>query len=78
MSIQKIVSQLDSSLGKDERLRVLVIGSHEGVAETIRTLHKLRYAEVAAWSSILPVPNSTEFMSILTRVRTTSEEARSR
>jgi hypothetical protein len=69
LNIQEIVSQLDSRLGKGERLRVIVIGSHEGVAETIRTLHVLRYAEVAAWSSILPMPNSTEFMSILTRVR---------
>jgi hypothetical protein len=36
---------------------VLVIGSREGVTETIQQLHVLRYAEVAAWSPILPVPN---------------------
>lgn len=70
LSIQEIVSSLEhyrSSNG--ERLRVLVIGSREGITETMHQLHVLGYAEFAAWSPILPVPNSSEVMSILTKYR---------
>ena len=67
MSIQEIVSSLDSTSENRDRLRVLVIGTPERVTETIHTLEKLRYAEVRSWSPLLPVPNSTEVMSILTR-----------
>ena len=72
MSIQEIVNTLDNATDRGERLRVLIIGSEEGVTETIHTLEKLRYAEVRSWSPILPVPNSTEVMSILTRWRSPS------
>jgi hypothetical protein len=50
-----------------EPLKILVIGSRRGVVGTIRTLHRLRFAEVGEWSPLLPAPNPGEVMSILTR-----------
>lgn len=50
-----------------ESLRILIIGSRQGVTNTIQTLHRLRFAEVREWSPLLPAPNSGEVMSILTR-----------
>lgn len=52
-----------------ERLRVLIIGSRDGVIETIHDLHGRSFAEVGAWSPLLPAPSSGEVMSILTRDR---------
>jgi hypothetical protein len=52
-----------------EKVRLLVIGSAEGVTEVIHTLHALGYAEPRAWSRILPIPDEGAFMSILTRHR---------
>ena len=69
MNIQEIVSSSEQRSHEKERLRLLVIGTPEGVTETIQTLEKLRYAEVRSWSPLLPVPNSDEVMSILTRWR---------
>lgn len=52
-----------------ERLRVLIIGSRDGVIETIHDLYRKDFAEVSAWSPLLPAPSSGEVMSILTRDR---------
>ena len=52
-----------------ERVRVLVIGSRDGVTQTIHTLYRLGFADVGAWSPVLPAPNSENVMSILTRPR---------
>jgi hypothetical protein len=52
-----------------EKVRLLVIGSPEGVMEVMHTLHALGYAEVNAWSPTVPIPNEPAFMSILTRHR---------
>jgi hypothetical protein len=60
---------LSASVPEGETVRLLVIGSAEGVMETMHTLHALGYAEVRAWSPIQPVPDEPEFMSILTRHR---------
>jgi hypothetical protein len=68
-SVQGLLSGLENETANSDRLRLLAIGSREGVIETIHTLHVLGYAEVGAWSPVLPVPNSTEVMSILTRQR---------
>lgn len=52
-----------------ERLRILVIGSRDGVIETIHDLYRRGFAEVSEWSPLLPAPSSGEAMSILTRDR---------
>jgi hypothetical protein len=68
-SVQGLLPRLENSSDNDDRLRLLAIGSREDVTQTIHTLHVLGYADVGAWSPMLPVPNSTEVMSILTRQR---------
>ncbi|MBW4499660.1 MAG: hypothetical protein KME57_08840 [Scytonema hyalinum WJT4-NPBG1] len=50
-----------------EPLKHLLIGSPKAVTSTIHTLHRLGYADTAAWSPLVPTPNPGEVMSILTR-----------
>ncbi|KAM3115920.1 hypothetical protein [Phormidesmis sp. 146-33] len=52
-----------------EILRVLLIGSSDGVTETIQNLHVRRFANASDWSPLLPAPSLGEVMSILTRQR---------
>jgi hypothetical protein len=68
-SVQGLLSGLENGTANGDRLRLLAIGTRAGVIETIHTLHVLGYAEAGAWSPMLPVPNSTEVMSILMRQR---------
>jgi hypothetical protein len=49
-----------------ESVRLLAIGSRQGVIVVIHKLHKLGFAEVGAWIPLLPGPNPGEVMSILT------------
>ncbi|MBD1869136.1 hypothetical protein H6F95_17915 [Cyanobacteria bacterium FACHB-471] len=58
-----------ATLPERERLQVLVISSRDGVIETIHNLHRRGFAEVGAWSPLLPAPDLGEVMSILTRYR---------
>lgn len=60
---------LDRSNSERERLRLILLGSNEGVHEMIHRLHQQRVAEVGLWSRLLPVPNSDEVMSILVLYR---------
>lgn len=55
-----------------EPLRVLVIGSRQGVTSTIQTLYRLRFADVGEWSPLMPTSTPGEVMSILTRYFFTS------
>ncbi len=50
-----------------ESVRLMAIGSRQGVINVIHALHRLRFAEVSEWSPLLPAPTSGEVMSILTR-----------
>jgi hypothetical protein len=52
-----------------EALRVLIIGSSDGVTETIQNLHVRRFANATDWSPLLPASSPGEVMSILTRAR---------
>lgn len=54
-------------LPERESLRILVIGSRQGVTGAIQTLYRLRFAEVREWSPLMPGPTPGEVMSILTR-----------
>ncbi len=58
-------SPSSSNFGDRERLRLILIGSTEGVREMIHRQHQVGIADAGAWSRILPVPNSDEVMSIL-------------
>jgi hypothetical protein len=69
--VEREISALQNS-GRD-RIRVLIISSRDGVIETIHDLYHRGFAEVSAWSPLLPAPSSGEVMSILTRDRRRGE-----
>lgn len=50
-----------------ERIKVMVIGSQKGVANTIQSLYSRGFAQINEWSPLLPGPNPGEVMRILTR-----------
>jgi hypothetical protein len=60
---------LSDSTSEHEKVRLLVIGSPEGIMDVMQALHHLGYAEVGAWSRIMPIPDKPAFISILTRHR---------
>jgi hypothetical protein len=60
---------LSDSTSESEKVRLIVIGSPEGIMDVMQSLHRRGYAEVGAWSQILPLPDKPAFMSILTRHR---------
>jgi hypothetical protein len=68
-NLRGLLSNEDRSAFESEKIRLLAIGSREGVIETIHTLHSLGYAEAGLWSPLLPAPAEGEVMSILTRQR---------
>ncbi len=49
-----------------ESLKVMLIGSTEGITETIHNLHQRGFAEVGAWSPLVPW-GETEMVSLLTK-----------
>jgi hypothetical protein len=49
-----------------EPLRVMLIGSAEGITATIHNLHRRRFAAVSEWSPLLPWGQG-EMMSVLTK-----------
>jgi hypothetical protein len=57
------------STSEDEKVRLVVIGSPEGLMDVMQSLHGLGYAEVGAWGPIHPIPNQPGFISVLTRYR---------
>jgi len=65
--VSDLASKTSTAEPDRESLRILVIGSRQGVLGTIQTLHRLRFAEVHEWSPLLPSANPGEVMSILTR-----------
>ena len=68
-NLRGLLSNEDRSSFEGEKVRLLAIGSPEGVHEVIHALHSLGYAEAGLWSDIMIVPNETKVMSILTRNR---------
>ena len=70
-STPDLPARFDFADDDPRKFQILLMGSSEDITETIHTLHRLRYAEVKAWSQLVPVPNSSKMMSILTRVRST-------
>ncbi|MBD2099500.1 hypothetical protein [Leptolyngbya sp. FACHB-261] len=50
-----------------EPLRILLIGSRQGIKQTIQRLHLLRFTEIGAWSPALPTAIPGELISILVR-----------
>jgi hypothetical protein len=56
--------------GSAEPVRLLLIGSREGVRETIDHLCILNFCDQAEWSNIAPYPQrSGDFFSVMTKWR---------
>ncbi len=49
-----------------ESLKVMLIGSSAAITETIHNLHQRGFAEVGAWSPLVPW-GDTEMVSLLTK-----------
>lgn len=68
--LASLIEKFDQGLEEDpDQLRILLIGSAERIVQTIRQLHSLGFADVSDWSPLLPLPNSTDLFSLLTRRR---------
>lgn len=52
------------SSGK-EFVKILVVGSRQGIDNVIKALHRLGFAEVGQWSPPMPYGESGEMMSVL-------------
>ena len=59
--------QLPQENGR-EKVRIMVLGSPEGVESIVKSLHKLRFAEMKEWSNPLPTGRAGEVMRILTKI----------
>ncbi|GET43324.1 hypothetical protein [Microseira wollei] len=49
--------------------RMILIGTKEWITGVIRNLHAVGFAEVGAWSKLVPTRNKGEMISILMRRR---------
>ncbi|MDY6940996.1 MAG: hypothetical protein SWY16_25480 [Cyanobacteriota bacterium] len=61
------VSRLANSEPRRESVKILVIGSPQGVQHTIYTLYRLGFAPVTAWSPPQPTAKPGEVASLLVR-----------
>ena len=57
------------SLPNRESIKLIAIGSPEGVNEIIHQLHVLNFRDATTWSRFLPTPNPNEVMKINTHYR---------
>lgn len=71
---EQVIAQLESQQDVTQQtspnrefIKHLLIGSPKAVKSTIHYLQVLGYADVGAWSPLLPTANPGEFMSILSR-----------
>jgi hypothetical protein len=66
--LSRFLSKFDENLDDNsDRLRIVLIGSAEHIVQTTHQLHSLGFADVSDWSPLLPLPNSDELFSLLTR-----------
>lgn len=57
----------DSATPEQDVLLVTIVGSPQGVRETILTLYRLGFAEVGDWSQLQRAANPKQVMSVLIR-----------
>jgi hypothetical protein len=69
MSDNPLDRLFSDSTSEGEKVRLVVIGSPEGLMDVMQSLHGLGYAEVRAWSPIQSIPDQPGFISVLTRHR---------
>ena len=59
----------DSAISEQEVVLLAVVGSPNGVRETILTLYRLGFAQVGDWSPVQRAANPKQVMSVLIRRR---------
>jgi hypothetical protein len=59
----------DSAISEQEVVLLTVVGSPNGVRETILTLYRLGFAQVGDWSPVQRAANPKQVMSVLIRRR---------
>jgi hypothetical protein len=64
---------LDDAIKERGRLKLILIGAAADVREMIHRMHLRDIADAGSWSRLLPVPNSTEVMSVLMLNRSRGE-----
>ncbi|PSB07808.1 hypothetical protein C7B76_27445 [filamentous cyanobacterium CCP2] len=62
-----LANPIPQSQGNRESVKILVIGSRQGVNKIVHRLHQLQFAEFNEWSRLLPAPVPGEVMRILIR-----------
>lgn len=70
-SLQDVLKRLDfaATTTGGRKFQTILLGDSGDIYEAMHSLHVRGYAEVALWSPLLPIPNSTQWISILTRYR---------
>ena len=50
-----------------EPVRIMVVGSRQGITAVVNWLVRLGFAQMADWSDLQPVPNTGQWMRVLTK-----------
>lgn len=53
--------------GERQSVRLMAIGSREGIQRVIHQLHNAGFAEAGNWSEVMREPQTGEWMSIMTK-----------
>ncbi len=67
-----------AAISEQDVLLVTVVGSPQGVRETILTLYRLGFASVGDWSPVQRVANAGQVMSVLIRRKVRSDSTQPR
>ncbi len=59
------IETISPALQKPEKIKHILIGSHNTVTTTMQVLQHLGYADTKDWSPLLATENPGEFMSVL-------------
>ncbi|MCC3538311.1 MAG: hypothetical protein JGK24_28830 [Microcoleus sp. PH2017_29_MFU_D_A] len=65
------------AVSEQDILLVTLVGSPQGVRETILTLYRLGFAEVGDWSPVQRAANADQVMSVLIRRKVRSDSKQS-
>ncbi|MCC3414298.1 MULTISPECIES: hypothetical protein [unclassified Microcoleus] len=66
-----------AAISEQDVLLVTLVGSPQGVRETILTLYRLGFAEVGDWSPVQRAANAGQVMSVLIRRKVRSDSKQS-
>lgn len=57
----------DPTPRRRETVRIMLIGSSEGIEAIMHQLYTLRFAEISEWSQLQPEPHSGNLMRLMTK-----------